>query len=86
MIFTQAAPSSYLQRIFDPFFTIKADDTGLGLSISYGLIENNGGKIEVKSRMGEGSTFIILLPFQGGGKAGAPDGPKGGQGLHCFDT
>lgn len=51
-----------LARIFDPFFTTKAQGTGLGLSISYGIIENNGGKIEVKSRVGEGTTFIVMLP------------------------
>jgi len=49
-------------RIFDPFFTTKAEGTGLGLSISYGIIENNGGTIEVKSRVGEGATFIVMLP------------------------
>jgi two-component system NtrC family sensor kinase len=51
-----------LARIFDPFFTTKSEGTGLGLSISYGIIENNGGKIEVKSKAGEGATFIVMLP------------------------
>ncbi|BCS54387.1 sensor histidine kinase [Geobacter sp. SVR] len=51
-----------LPRIFDPFFTTKSDGTGLGLSISYGLVENNAGKIEVKSTLGVGSAFLIMLP------------------------
>jgi len=56
-------PEENLARIFDPFFTTKAEGTGLGLSISYGIIDNNGGKIEVKSRVGEGTTFIVCFRF-----------------------
>jgi two-component system NtrC family sensor kinase len=51
-----------LNHIFDPFYTTRSDGTGLGLSISYGIVENNGGKIEVKSRLGVGTTFSVLLP------------------------
>ena len=54
-----------LVRIFDPFFTTKSNGTGLGLSISYGIIENNGGKIEVRSRVGDGTTFVVMLPVVG---------------------
>jgi two-component system NtrC family sensor kinase len=57
-------PEEDLQRIFDPFFTTKAEGTGLGLSISYGIVENNAGKIEVRSTVGVGTTFTILLPLQ----------------------
>jgi len=60
-------PEEDLQRIFDPFFTTKAEGTGLGLSISYGFVENNAGKIEVKSTVGVGTTFTILLPLQENG-------------------
>jgi two-component system NtrC family sensor kinase len=55
----------HLARVFDPFFTTKAEGTGLGLSISYGIIENHGGKIEVQSRAGEGTTFIVMIPVSG---------------------
>jgi signal transduction histidine kinase len=53
-----------LERIYDPFFTTKDPDkgTGLGLSISLRILENFGGKIEVESQLGKGSTFRILLP------------------------
>jgi two-component system NtrC family sensor kinase len=51
-------------RIFDPFFTTKAvgEGTGLGLSISYAIIKAHGGRIEVESTPGVGTTFRIWLP------------------------
>ncbi len=57
-------PENYLTRIFDPFFTTKevGKGTGLGLSLSYGMIKEHGGNIYARSRIGEGSTFIIELP------------------------
>lgn len=62
-----------LNKIFDPFFTTKGSfGTGLGLSISYGIIHNHGGNIEVESRVGEGTTFIIRLPVAGGQTVAEP--------------
>lgn len=51
-------------RIFEPFFTTKdvGKGTGLGLSITYGIIEKHSGTIDVKSKAGEGSEFIITFP------------------------
>ncbi|WP_373399591.1 ATP-binding protein [Algoriphagus halophilus] len=57
-------PDNVKERIFEPFFTTKAvgKGTGLGLSIVYSIIENHKGTLEVKSKQGEGTTFIITLP------------------------
>jgi two-component system NtrC family sensor kinase len=59
-------PEANLDRIFDPFFTTKpvGKGTGLGLSICYGIIEKMGGKFEVESKMGTGTTFLVSIPFQ----------------------
>ena len=58
-------PKKVLDKIFQPFFTTKptGEGTGLGLSLSYDIIKANGGEIKVETKEGEGSEFIILLPF-----------------------
>jgi len=55
-----------LARIFDPFFTTKAigKGTGLGLSLSYGIVKKHGGRLEVVSQVGKGSTFRMTIPVQ----------------------
>ncbi len=57
-------PAEKLQRVFDPFFTTKpvGEGTGLGLSICYGIIYKMGGRIDVESVAGKGTTFTIVLP------------------------
>jgi PAS domain S-box-containing protein len=57
-------PSGIVHRVMEPFFTTKFDTggTGLGLSISNLIIREHGGVLELHSRPGEGTTFIIKLP------------------------
>jgi len=52
-----------LKNLFMPFFSTKSEGTGLGLSICYNIIKSHDGTIEVESQLGEGTTFIIKLPF-----------------------
>jgi two-component system NtrC family sensor kinase len=55
-----------LAKIFDPFFTTKAEGkgVGLGLAVSYGIIQAHGGDIEVRSQVGQGTTFTVTLPLE----------------------
>lgn len=52
-----------VKRLFTPFFTTKSDGTGLGLVSCHRIVESIGGQIQVQSRLGEGTTFELLLPM-----------------------
>ena len=57
-------PEENLERIFDPFFTNKDGGSGLGLSISHQIIQEHGGRILVRSRIKEGTSFFVNLPLE----------------------
>lgn len=56
-------PQDKLKRIFEPFYTTKADGTGLGLAVSYGIIKNHQGTIEILSEPEAGTQISITLPI-----------------------
>jgi signal transduction histidine kinase len=55
-------PRDRLKKLFIPFYTTKSKGTGLGLAISHRIINQHGGTIEVRSTLGQGSTFSVFLP------------------------
>ena len=58
-------PREHFSKIFDPFFTTKPEGTGLGLSIAHKVLEQHGAQIEIRSRVGQGTMFIIRFPIDG---------------------
>jgi signal transduction histidine kinase len=58
----EGIPPESLKDIFKPFFTTKHSGTGLGLAISLNIVEAHGGRIEVESLQGLGSTFRVIIP------------------------
>ena len=59
-------PPENIKQLFSPFFTTKpvGQGTGLGLSIAYGVVKMHQGTIQVRSKVGKGTTFIVTLPVR----------------------
>jgi signal transduction histidine kinase len=55
-------PPENMDELFTPFFTTKEEGSGLGLSVVHGIVNEHGGDIDVRSRLGEGTTFTVTLP------------------------
>lgn len=68
-------PSPLLSKIFDMHFTTKNTGTGIGLYVTRAIVERNGGKLEVDTRLGEGTCFHIILPMEQEG-AETPSRPQ----------
>jgi PAS domain S-box-containing protein len=55
-----------LPRVFDPFYTTKSEGLGLGLYVSHSIVDAHGGRIDVESQVGKGTSFTVWLPVGGG--------------------
>ncbi|BDV01616.1 sensor protein ZraS [Thermodesulfomicrobium sp. WS] len=64
----------HLERIFDPYFTTRGTGTGLGLAITRRIVEAHGGRIEVQSRLGVGTTVRLVIPAGSADMEDAQDG------------
>jgi len=67
-------PQNVIPRLFEPFLTTKENgkSVGLGLAVSHNIVQGHGGRIDVQSELGKGTTFTVTLPLEAGGSLGSP--------------
>jgi two-component system, NtrC family, sensor kinase len=70
----EGIPAALLPRIFEPFFTSRSGGkaVGLGLTLAYGIVQRHGGRIDVASQVGQGTTVTLRLPAHTEGSAAVP--------------
>ncbi len=74
----KGVPEDMIPNLFDPFFTTRPDGTGLGLAVTRKIIVDHGGDIDVKSKLGVGTTFTISLPVEPSGNSHRAGGSERG--------
>jgi signal transduction histidine kinase len=62
-------------KIFEPYYTTKENGTGLGLTLAYKIVKEHGGEMSVRSKLGQGSVFVISLPIPQKEQRMITDGP-----------
>jgi signal transduction histidine kinase len=65
LVVTDTGPgiaAEHLPHIFEPFFTTKPTGTGLGLSVTYGILHDHNATVDVESKLGEGTRFVLTFP------------------------
>jgi signal transduction histidine kinase len=62
-------PTDVVSHLFEPFLTTKDNgkSVGLGLAVSHNIVEGHGGRIDVQSEVGKGTTFTVTLPMEASG-------------------
>jgi signal transduction histidine kinase len=58
----EGIPAEILSKIFNLYFTTKKEGSGIGLAMTYRIIQLHNGQVDVESKLGQGTTFILKIP------------------------